>query len=183
MLIGVPVSRRSRERRLPPVILMFFPLSPFLLFIFVLCVQRVQQAPVTLPPSLPFEGESSYRTEYGPKPLPPPPKTSSVTMPASLPFEATTAYRTDYGPKPLPPPIKPAEIQAQPSLPFEASSSYRYTAAKLHQDRCNMLQIEILLHSNTTQKNTRKSLNCTAEVHVFLYVLNFTLYMYISLGI
>ena len=102
-------------------------LSLFSLSSFACSSERLQQAPVTLPPSLPFEGESSYRTEYGPKPLPPPPKASTVTVPASLPFEATTAYRTDYGPKPLPPPTKPAEIHLQPSLPFEASSSYRYT--------------------------------------------------------
>lgn len=90
-----------------------------------LSVCSPQQVPVKLPPSLPFEGESSYRTEYGPKPLPPRVKPAEVKLPPSLPFEETTAYRSDYGPKPLPPPVKPAEVKLQPSLPFEANSSYR----------------------------------------------------------
>ncbi|KAL8427611.1 hypothetical protein Efla_005786 [Eimeria flavescens] len=88
-------------------------------------VRSARAVPVKLPPSLPFEGESSYRTEYCPKPLPPPVKQAEVKLPPSLPFQETTAYRSDYGPKPLPHPVKPAEVKLPPSLPFEANSSYR----------------------------------------------------------
>lgn len=76
-------------------------------------------------PPVPFEGNSVYRQEYGPKPLPPPSQPVPVKLPPSLPFEGESSYRSQYGPKPLPPPIKPVDVKLPPSLPFEETTAYR----------------------------------------------------------
>ncbi|CBZ52654.1 hypothetical protein NCLIV_024420 [Neospora caninum Liverpool] len=74
---------------------------------------------------LPFVGNTQYRQEFGPKPLPPATAATQVTLPPTLPFEAESSYRTEFVAKPLPPPVKFAEAKLPPPLPFEGESAYR----------------------------------------------------------
>ncbi|EUR72335.1 hypothetical protein PFBG_02429 [Plasmodium falciparum 7G8] len=84
--------------------------------------------------SIPFEGESNYRSEFGPKALPELPPQIYMKPPKPLPFEGQTNYRSefgesnyrsDYGPKPLPELPPRIEMKLPKSLPFEGESNYR----------------------------------------------------------
>ncbi|EDL42529.1 hypothetical protein, truncated, partial [Plasmodium vivax] len=75
--------------------------------------------------SLPFDGESNYRSEFGPKPLPELPPRQEAKLTRSLPFEGESNYRSEFGPKPLP--ELPPRVEQKPpkSLPFDGESNYR----------------------------------------------------------
>lgn len=51
---------------------------------------------VKLPPSLPFDSNSSYRGDFTTKPLPPIESPPEVKLPPSLPFDGNSHYRSDY---------------------------------------------------------------------------------------
>lgn len=70
-----------------------------------------------------FEGRSSYKSDFGEKPLPAPHMPAPVRQ-LQLPFEGESSYRRDFTEKrgrPEPPP----EPQAKPQQPFYSETSYR----------------------------------------------------------
>ncbi|GAB65671.1 hypothetical protein PCYB_071730 [Plasmodium cynomolgi strain B] len=89
-----------------------------------ICTCGFHRCPKIVKP-LPFDGESNYRIEFGPKPLPELPPRQEAKLTRSLPFEGESNYRSEFGPKPLP--ELPPRVEQKPlkSLPFEGESNYR----------------------------------------------------------
>ncbi|SCO60776.1 subpellicular microtubule protein 1, putative [Plasmodium berghei] len=81
-----------------------------------ICTCGFHRCPKIIKP-LPFEGESNYRSEFGPKPLPELPPRVETKLVKSLPSE--------FGPKPLPEIQPRVENKPHKTLPFEGESNYR----------------------------------------------------------
>ncbi|SCM20942.1 subpellicular microtubule protein 1, putative [Plasmodium berghei] len=89
-----------------------------------ICTCGFHRCPKIIKP-LPFEGESNYRSEFGPKPLPELPPRVETKLVKSLPFEGESNYRSEFGPKPLPEIQPRVENKPHKTLPFEGESNYR----------------------------------------------------------
>eukprot|EP01067_Filipodium_phascolosomae_P004433 Filipodium_phascolosomae@DN276_c0_g1_i1.p1 len=78
------------------------------------------------PRSLPFEGDSLYRSEFVEKPLPAvAARSPHVYQGSGAKFDGTTTNRLDYDAKPLPPRLERQAMGVHQSLPFEGDTMYR----------------------------------------------------------
>ncbi|KAF5843283.1 heat shock protein 70kD, peptide-binding domain-containing protein [Dunaliella salina] len=83
--------------------------------------------PAYAPASLPFEGTSSYKSDFHPHPLPRQEAAGAQYQPRHIPFEGESSYKGDFVPHQLErrPPAGPNYVPS--SLPFEGTSTYKDT--------------------------------------------------------